>query len=118
LTLDGLDQEGLKTPAELLAARMVAADPHLARKIAEQLARDLLEVVLACRHVDKSIPELVVALRAASSGQPAPVRTRNQPRRPCQTGCQSSRSRERSAARQGTRGGSPAKAPTETACGL
>jgi excisionase family DNA binding protein len=61
------------TPAELLAAQMVAADPSYAREVAESLAQYLLERILAGRRVDPKVREFVAALRCALSGQSEPV---------------------------------------------
>jgi hypothetical protein len=84
VTPHGLDQEGLTapaevlTPAELVAAQLTAADPTYAREIAESLARDLLERILAGRRIDRGVRELVVALRRALSDPPT-VRDREPP---------------------------------------
>jgi excisionase family DNA binding protein len=61
------------TPAELLAAQMVAADPRFAHQIAGKLAQDLLERLQAGRHVDPAVRELTAALLRALSGQAEPV---------------------------------------------
>jgi excisionase family DNA binding protein len=61
------------TPAELLAAQMVATDPRFAHQIAGKLAQDLLERLQAGRRVDSAVRELTAALLRALSGQAEPV---------------------------------------------
>jgi excisionase family DNA binding protein len=64
------------TPAELLAEQMLAADPEHAREIADRLARDLLDKILAGRPVDPVVRELVAALLRATRDTPPAVASR------------------------------------------
>jgi excisionase family DNA binding protein len=64
------------TPAELLAAQMLAADPTYAKEITDSLAQDLLSKILGGRHVDPVVRELVAALRRASRDTPPAVASR------------------------------------------
>jgi excisionase family DNA binding protein len=64
------------TPSELLAGRLLAADPAYAKQIADSLAQDLLERILAGRRVDRPVRELVVALWRATRDTPPAMAAR------------------------------------------